>query len=130
MCTTSSAWRVIELIRGHRLHEAHIVDHPGEMRQPIRDPRATRAVLPERKLRSQELRRALNEGESLPGEKFLRTVFPVMPGQLRLVVEKFQLARRPGHVEKNHAFGPGRLPGSQRIERIDRRVDNPGTLRE
>ena len=60
--------------------------------------------LMEGELRTEHLRHALEEGELLPFEKFLRAVLTIELCKLRFVVEKFELARGSGHVQVDHPF--------------------------
>ena len=64
---------------------------------------AALACLMERILRSQKLGDAVNESETLACEERGRTVLAIQAREFGLMFKKFQLARRAGHVEINHA---------------------------
>ena len=95
---------VVELVGPHRFDEADLVDDFLEMGQPVGDPLAALAGLVEGELRAEHLRHALDEGELLAFEVFLRALLAVELGEFRLVVEELELARRAGHVQVDHAL--------------------------
>jgi hypothetical protein len=68
---------MIELVGLHRVDETNFVGDLGQMRQPIRQPRARLAVLGELELRPQQLRHAADERESLPLKKRLRAILAI-----------------------------------------------------
>ena len=102
---------VIELIRVHRFNEAQIICHGGELRESIRDPSSALAVLLELKLRAEHFRNTLDKGELLAFKKLFGAILAIEFFQFRLVVEKFVLGWRAGHVEVDDALG---LAGEQR----------------
>jgi hypothetical protein len=57
----------------------------------------------ERELRAEHFRDALDEGEALAFEEFLRAVLAVVFGEFRFVVEQVERAGRAGHVQVDHA---------------------------
>jgi hypothetical protein len=113
---------VVELVGHHRLDEAEPVGLRRQLRQPVGKPLPAFAMSGEGIDRPEQPRHALDEGEPFALEERGRRLLPVEPGQFRLVVEEFELARRPGHVEVDHIphlRGEVRLPRGQRPRRID-----------
>ncbi len=111
---------VVELVGVHGLDEAHLVHHRRQQRQPVGHPLAAFAALPEGILRAEHLRHPLDEGELLPGQQRRRAILAIQALQLRLVVEEFQLARRPRHVQVDHPLGARRKRRRRRSQRIRR----------
>src|ERR1700681_881021 len=95
--------RVIELVGMHRLDEAQIVNVLFQVRQAVGNPVAALSDLVERGLRPQKLGNAADECETLARQKRRGTILAIEPFQVRLVLEKFQLAGRSGHVQINNS---------------------------
>ena len=99
---------MIELVSVHRLDKADIVNVLFDMRQPIGKPQAAFSGAVKRILRAQHFRHAANKSEALADQKRRRTILTVELGQLRFVIEEFQLAGRARHVQINDALGVSR----------------------
>ena len=100
--------RVIELRRAHRAHDRDVVGDFRKIGQQFRDLRSRLSVFLELEWRSQQLRRALDEGEALAFDELLGDVFPVVPGEGRLGIEEIDLGWRPGHEQIDDSFDLGR----------------------
>src|SRR6476660_4776673 len=72
---------VIELRRAHRAHDRDVVGDFRKIGQQFRELRSLLSVFLELEWRSQQLRRALDEGEALAFDELLGDVFPVVPGE-------------------------------------------------
>ena len=90
---------MIELVGMHGLDEAKVVHVLFQMRQAVGDPLTALSHLVERVLRCQKFGNATDECETLARQKRRGTILAIEPLQLRLMLEKFQLAWRPGHVQ-------------------------------
>ena len=73
--------------------------------------------LVERVLRRQEFGNAADECETLARQERRGTILAVEPFQVRLVLEKFQLAWRPGHMQIDDAPHFGSKLRRQRSKR-------------
>ena len=85
--------------------------------------------LVERVLRGQEFGNAADECETLARQERRGTILAVEPFQVRLVLEKFQLAWRPGHMQIDDAphFGSKlRRQRSKRAGWLAREVETCG----
>src|SRR5262249_5108056 len=78
-----------------------------QLRQLVGNPMSALANLVKGILRTQHFWNATNKGKSFALEKRSRTILSIELRQGGLVVEKFQLAGRTGHVHINHPFGAG-----------------------
>jgi hypothetical protein len=109
-------WIVVDLFGHHRPHDCQPIGQPGHLRQKIAHQRPTpagRRKLGPRPQANQLLALQLRNG--LTGRHALGHILPVEPGQLRLVIKRFQMARTTGHAEEDHRLGPGEM-----VQRIDR----------
>jgi hypothetical protein len=104
---------VIELLGAHGLDEAKIIEMLLEMGQAVRDPMPALSGLMEGILGSEKLGHSADESEALSGEERSRAVVTIEPGQLWLIVEKFQLTRRASHVQIDHSSDFCRKLGRQ-----------------
>ena len=93
--------RMVEFIRVHRLEESNLVGRLCEVREHVRDPCAAFPALRKRGLRSQHLRRSLDEGEEPAFQQGFRAQLPIQAVQFGFVVEQFELGRRAGHMQEN-----------------------------
>jgi hypothetical protein len=99
------AWRVIERVGGHRLHDGDVVDHFGQMRQQLGKLGAALAVPGEAKLRSEKFGARVDERGTIAFHELGRRQCAVVFSQLWLVIEEFQVTRRAGHEQINDVFG-------------------------
>src|SRR5947209_2662524 len=83
----------------HGLDEAKIVNLLFQVRQAVGNPLPALSDLVKRVLRRQEFGNAADECETLARQEGCGTILAVESFQVRLVFEKFQLARRSGHVQ-------------------------------
>ena len=107
---------VVELVGVHRVDEAQLVGHVGQVRHGVGEPDARLAVLGELPPRAQQLGRAGGEGEALALGELVGARLAVALDQLRLVVEQIEVRRRAGQVDVDHPLGLGgevRLLGGQ-----------------
>ena len=90
----------------------------ASVRQQFRQFRAALAVLGELELRPEQLRVRIDERGAIALEQIGRRQRAVELGELRLVVEQLQMARRAGHEEEDDALGLRREVRLLRRERI------------
>ena len=107
---------VVDLLGLHRADDADVVGDVGDVRQPVADRLAGGAVPGELRLRpeAEELLLRLELRDRLAGGERGGNRLAVHRGELRLVVEEFELRRPARHAEEDHALGLGR-----EMERID-----------
>ena len=89
----------------HRADDAEVIDHLLGVGQAIADPLLVVAGLVEGILGAEHFRNALDEGEILAFEEFLRAIGAVQSGEFGFVIEKLELAGSAGHMQEDHAFG-------------------------
>ena len=106
---------MVELVGVHRADQAHVVDDLAEVRQDVGDLDARFPAADEAEPRPEHGRIRTNEGVSLAADDRRRDRFAFELGQLGLVIEEIEMARRPGHEQVNHAPWP--VPDSARFGR-------------
>ncbi len=109
--------RVIELVGVHRAHQRDLIGQAMEVRAGIAHPHPSTAMALKAARRAKQLGHTAGEGEGAALEEGIRTVLAGAFHQLRFVVEKIQVRRRPGHVQVDH---PLRLGGVMRRTGIER----------
>jgi hypothetical protein len=114
--------RVIELRRMQRPDDRDVVGGLRGVRQQLRDFGAAGAVTREAVRRPEELRRPLDERESLAfREELVGNRAAVVLLQRRLVIEEIDLRRRASHEQIDDPFRAGRKVGAGLIEQRPKR---------
>src|SRR6266480_847582 len=98
---------MVELIGGDRLHQANLVNDFPEVRKHLGQFGAALSVSGEFEARPENGGIRTDESVALSADDRGRKWFPFEFRELRLVVEKVQLRRRPGHEQMNDAPGLG-----------------------
>ena len=93
------AGRVVELVGVARADQADVVDDFRQMRQGLGEFEAALAVAGELELRPQHGGVGADEGVALTADDRRRERLAFHLGELRLVVEQIELARRAGHEQ-------------------------------
>jgi hypothetical protein len=115
---------MVEGVGLHRLDDGDVVDDLRGVRQQLGQFSAALSVLGEPELGAQERRIRVDEGGAIPLEQLGGRQLAVELGQLRLVVEELEMARRARLEHEDDALGLGREVrrlGGQRIDHSARR---------
>ena len=111
-----------QLYVAHTANDAvDVIDDLRQMGEQFGDFRPTLSLFAKLELRTEQLGARIDEGGPVALDQVGRGQRPVEFGQLGLVVEKFEMARRPCHKEENDALGlRGKLRvfGRERISRL------------
>ena len=116
---------VVELLGVHRLDDRDIVEHVRQMLPDLAEPRAARSMLREFERRAEHLRHALDKGEPLALEKFIRAVLAVELDQRRACnrTDRAATASRPcADRSPPWPWGNAAQLGRERIRPALRRV--------
>ena len=89
------------------LDDGDVVGHRRQVRQQLGELGAALAVPGELELGPKQLRARIDERRPIALEQLGRRQRAVELGQLRLVVEQFEMAGRAGHEQEDHPLGLG-----------------------
>jgi hypothetical protein len=98
---------MVEGIGLHRLDDGDIVHHLGEMRQQLAQLRPALAMAAELVLRRHERAVGVDEGRPIALEQLGWRQLAIPFHQFGLVIEQFEMARRAGLEEVDHALRLG-----------------------
>ena len=117
---------MVEHVGGHRLHEADVVGHAGQVRQQLADFRARFPVPMKLADGPEQLGVGLDEGEPFAFDVRLGNHLPMQLTQLGLVVEQFELTRPARHEQEDHRLRLGIMVQSPAAGIEARRLDIGG----
>ena len=119
---------VIDLLRRHRIDDRDVVGDFRDVGEHVRNHLPRLAAFRKVVLRSETIQRLpLELGDGLPlGDRFGHRL-AVHLGQLRLVIERLDMGRSPGHAEKDDPLGLG---GVMRLNRSGPALFEPGLGKE
>ena len=96
---------MVELVGAAAANDGDLVDDAGKPGEHLGELRPALAVAGKLELRPENRRVGADEGVALAADDLRRDRLSLDLGELRLVVEKFELARRPGHEQLDHRLG-------------------------